>query len=733
MEKILKYCSFGTLALIVVVLAAATVLEKFYGTAWSSAHLYGTAWFALLWTLAAVSGAAYIGRRGLAKQPAAFLLHLALLVVVAGAGITRVSGLQGTVHLRTDKGAVFAFTDRDGREHPFPFGVELLGFRVERYPGTDVPMDFESRIRITEGTEHLEGVVSMNRIFVRSGYRLYQSGYDPDRCGTILAVSHDPWGIGVTYAGYALLGIAMMLFAVDRRSGFRRLLRSPLLKRASFVLLFATAVGSASAADGAVPPALPRETARELGGLYVYYNGRICPLETLAHEFTAKLCGRSRYGGLTAEQVLSGWLFYYDDWKHEPMIRIRSAGVRRRLGAEGRRVCLSDFHNVAMESLRTGKMDRATAEADEKFRIVGMLCSGGMLRIFPYTDPTDGSLRWASLVDDLPRELPHEQRVFIRSAMNYVNELVVRRDFDRVAEVLHGIRAYQEREAGEVLPAPVRFRAERLYHASDFSRAVAMALVAAGFAVCALQLRRTVRRSAVRSRTAHRLCMGVIVLGFAFLTLRLALRGCASGHWPLSNGYETMQFLAWCVLSLTLCFGRRFRPLWSFGALAAGLALLVSTMGESNPQITPLIPVLDSPLLSIHVALVMFAYALLLMLLFNAATGLLLCRLRPAEAVRMQLVGRLLLYPALFALTAGIFVGAVWANISWGRYWGWDPKEVWALVTLLVYAAPLHAGSLPWFRRADHFHAYCVAAFLSVLVTYFGVNLLLGGLHSYAG
>ena len=244
--------------------------------------------------------------------------------------------------------------------------------------------------------------------------------------------------------------------------------------------------------------------------------------------------------------------------------------------------------------------------------------------------------------------------------------------------------------------------------------------------------RRMVRGRAFGAKTRGWLLAGVAAGGL-YLTLMLALRGYVSGHWPVSNGYETMRFMAWCTLLLTLLFARRFLFLLPFGYLIAGLSLMVSMMGESNPQITQLMPVLDSPLLCIHVMLVMAAYALLAFVMFGGVAGVVLHRRARGAAAQLQAVSRLMLYPAVFCLAAGIFVGAVWANVSWGRYWGWDPKEVWALVTLLVYALPLHAGSLPWFRRPLFFHWFCIAAFLSVLVTYFGVNFLLGGMHSYAG
>lgn len=219
-------------------------------------------------------------------------------------------------------------------------------------------------------------------------------------------------------------------------------------------------------------------------------------------------------------------------------------------------------------------------------------------------------------------------------------------------------------------------------------------------------------------------------MGFALLfhLTGYLLRWYIGGRIPLSNGYETMQFLALCIMVVALFMSRRHRQAVGFGFLLSGFTLLVSYLGEMNPQITPLMPVLVSPWLSLHVSVIMMSYALFAFILLNGVWALCV----PREAERLMLYSRLMLYPAVFLLTAGIFIGAVWANVSWGRYWGWDPKEVWALITLLIYALPLHADSLPWFRKPRFFHIYTIAAFLSVLITYFGVNFFLGGMHSYA-
>ena len=225
-----------------------------------------------------------------------------------------------------------------------------------------------------------------------------------------------------------------------------------------------------------------------------------------------------------------------------------------------------------------------------------------------------------------------------------------------------------------------------------------------------------------------------VVAAFVCLTLWFAFRWYLAGFVPMSNGFETMLLLAVCVLGVASLLMRRFSFVVPFGLLIAGFALLVAHLSDMNPQITPLMPVLSSPLLSLHVTIMMFSYALFALTSLNSGYALWLSR-RETNAARVEqltVLNRLLLHPAVFLLSAGIFIGAIWANVSWGRYWGWDPKEVWALITMLIYSFALHPGLLPALRRPRVFHWFVLLAFLSVLFTYFGVNFLLGGLHSYA-
>ena len=267
-----------------------------------------------------------------------------------------------------------------------------------------------------------------------------------------------------------------------------------------------------------------------------------------------------------------------------------------------------------------------------------------------------------------------------------------------------------------------------MYNTTNYTKPLAMLLLTVGIVLFVVGImlsarrRRLPRWAGIGLATLCSICL-------LYLIYFISLRAIVAGHVPLANGYETMVFMSACSLVLTLCLWRRHELMPAFGFIMSGVTLLVSMMGQSNPQITPLMPVLASPLLSIHVCVIMMAYTL-----FAFITLISIARLvRPAlPAPELDRLSILMLYPALFLLTAGIFIGAVWANVSWGRYWGWDPKEVWALITMTVYALPLHRESMAWFRQPRHYHLYMLLAFLSVIITYFGVNFFLGGMHSYA-
>lgn len=733
----LRNGSFGLTALLVIILICATVLEKQYGTSFTSSHIYGSPLFVSVWAITTLCSFCYLLRRKLYRRKATFLLHIALILILTGALLTYLTGLQGNIHLRQGEAPTQQYQDRNGNKRQLPFKVSLQDFHLDYYPGTFAPMDFISSLKIENEGYTVEGKVSMNHIYSYHHYRFYQSTYDADGKGSTLSVSYDPYGIAVSYSGYALLILSFLFFFIEPHSRFRQLLHHPSLQKTTLLLL---ALISTYTVQANRPHTLPRTTAQAFGNLYVYYNERICPLQTMAKDFTTKLYGKPTYKGLTPEQVLTGWFFYYDEWKQEPMILIKNQEVKQILGISGKYARLADFTTPTgykLEKLRQDtrhiQSERAIEEANEKFSLVSMLCTGNLLKLYPYRDMETSQLTWYSITDDLPLSIPQEQWTFIRYSMNYIAEKVAHHQFGEAEYLITQTRKYQQKEAAGFLPSDARIQAEKVYNHINLTCLLSVLCMTVGFLSFVYYCRQIIRNRPPQPVVDYLL---LILSGIAalYLALLISIRGFVSGHLPLSNGYETMQFMGACAILLTFCFYRKTRIAISFGFLLCGLSLSVAMIGEANPPITPLMPVLSSPLLSIHVMTIMIAYSLLAFTALNGVTALILStnHNNQGEVIRLQVISQLILYPAIFFLATGIFFGAVWANVAWGRYWGWDPKEVWALITLLIYAFALHADSLPAFRQPLFFHRFTIIAFLSVLITYFGVNFLMGGLHSYA-
>lgn len=700
-NQILKVLSFGSLAAVIVMMMAATVLEKLQGTSVALRLVYHSPVFFALWAVAAVAGLLLLLRLGIAKRPATFALHIALVLILAGALVTHLAGVQGRIHLRTGEPAAL-YADADGRGHPLPFSLELEDFRIEYYAGSAQAADYESQLVCRDGDAETRVTVSMNKIFRHRGYRFYQLNYDKDLQGSWLSVNHDPAGVGITYSGYLLLLLSMIAFFFEKDSGFRQVLRR--IRTAAPLLLLLLLPQRGLAAGAELPPALPADVAEQFGELYVYYNDRIAPMQTLARDYCLKAYGKAHYGPYSAEQVVSGWLFYYDWWKAEPF----------KLKAK----------EVGTDKEREKEAIRMSAASGRAFKIFPIAFADSLVAANPELQP----VVWFHCDEPLPEGLEYDRWVFIRRSLDLLHDEIRAENWPEVSRVLARIRAYQEKEAGAVLPPARKIRAERFYNRISRPMVPFMASITLGILVFILS-GILMARGRQTPRWLQRVLAGVALLLFCYLTLVLGLRWYVSGHAPFAGSYSVMLLMAWLSSLAMLLLWQRFALVQPLGLILAGFTMLLASLASANPQITHLMPVLQSPLLSIHVLSMMVSYTLFGLVALNGMMGLFL---PAAPSERLRDVSLLILYPAVFLLTFGTFLGAVWANISWGNYWSWDPKETWALVTVLIYAVSLHGSLLPAFRRARFFHIFSILAFLAVLVTYFGVNLFLGGMHSYS-
>ena len=731
--RILKIATAVLTALLVVLMAFATVYEKAHGSEVTVARVYHHPATVALWAIELVLVTALVFKRRKEVRLWGWLQWTSVLLIFAGALLTNLTGESGTLKLVPHQPADQYAGDKGGGVS-LPFKVTLDTFEVVTYPGSMAPMDFVATVRFSDLPQPT--VISMNNIGRHHNCRFYMSDYDKE--GNIeLLVSRDPWGIAVVYAGFILLMLSFVVMFLDPKSRFWTLVRTTAPKTLLVLLMLCGAVSGVQArADK--PRTLPKETAAKMGDMYILYQNRICPVQSFARDFTYKLCGSTTYKGYTAEQVLAGWLFYFEDWKKEPVFKIKGKEVRAAMGLDGKYAALSDFLNDYGENsvgmmLDTMKMNdpRRTqfSAANRQYMQIVSLLNGTTLKIYPLEDST-GKVSWYSQSDQLPvGNLTEGEYLFVRKQQSYCQELVVLNDMKMLETVFEKCRVFQKNKAGGILPSEAKFKTEKLYNVVTPGRPVAilfilLGLVAIGYAISGAQC---------GARWVRRANWAILLFAAVYLLLLFVLRWILSGYVPLTGGYETMLFLALCVALFSLLAGHRWPMVLHGGLLILGFVLLAAMMEGVRPPVSHAMPVLKSPLLLVHVAVIMFAYALLAFALINSLAAVFI-RLFHKEwnnkVLRLKDVTLTMLYPALFFLVAGILIGSVWANITWGNYWSWDPKEVWALITAIVYAVPLY---LRWDdRRPMLFHIYVLVAFLSVLVTYFGVNLLLGGVHSYA-
>ena len=391
--KRLRHLLSSLLIALIVAMAAGTVVEMLHGNEYALSHVYGSWWFVALWALLAIGMMVAMITRKSWQRPVICALHSSILLILLGALLTMTTGQHGEMTLQPNVANKQFAIEKHGESStvPLPFSLTLDRFEVETYPGTHSPMDFVSYLRISDNGTVTDAKISMNNILKHRHYRFYQSDYDEEG-NSVLAVAHDPWGVGVTYAGYILLFIALIGLFFERKGEFRQLLQKTVSKATVLLaLLTLAAVVPAQAADK--PSVLPKESADKMGQMYVMYKGRVCPLQTLAKDFTTKLYGNARYKGYTPEQVFSGWLFYFDEWQNEPMFKIKGNEVRGTLGIDGKYARLTDFTDQngqnklsdVMAKLPMGDPARKNYRAaDEKYQLIEMLRNGKLLKMFPH-------------------------------------------------------------------------------------------------------------------------------------------------------------------------------------------------------------------------------------------------------------------------------------------------------------------------------------------------------------
>lgn len=746
MKKITAILYFA----IILILGFATILETKYGHRNIEKFIYGSWWFISLIFLAITSGGYILIRKKTYKKPAICTIHLALVIIMAGGMLTKITAERGTIHLKYNDPAsemMAEYTENNNSPQMIrlPFHVALDTFQISYYPGTNAPSDYFSYINIKNGSENIKGIISVNNIFKYKGYRFYQSYYDPNLRGTWLSVYKDDIGIPVTYTGYALLFLSLILAMFNRKGRFKTLTK--LYKtRATSILTIILLLCSITTATATTPETLSRQQLDTVKHLKVYYQNDINPLNRLANDFTKKLTGNNSYGKYTGMQFFTGIVFFPETWKNEHLFHIENNVIKERFHLN-ENACINDFYtkegkyilqpywHLMHKSGRKSNFLKELEQIDEKIQIINMASSGQLLKIYPVR--YRGKTLWYPPKEQfLPENTNKGYRLFIQNSFNIIYTSILDGNNKQFNYLIGKHIALQKKYIPNDKLNKIRIWCRNTFITIPFYNIHYRFSLTAGMIFLILSVTAMMKRR--KSIRLERIQTATLALLFFSITFMLFLIGAGGNKWPMSNGPETMSFMAWSVIILAFIIRKRSPLILSFGFLIAGFGQLVAAISTKSPQISPLVPVLSSPLLSLHVSFMMIAYALSGFTFLIAVTSLILSANKTESGIiagqikELTVLSNILLHFLVVFLSTGIFIGAIWGNISWGRYWGWDPKEVWALINLMVYAAIIHIPVKKHIENPSVYHILMIIGTLTVLFTYFGVNYILGGMHSYA-
>lgn len=761
-EKLFRFLSSYTATLLLmsiyaVFMALATIIEKYYGTQVAKAMIYYSPVFLLLQFLMVMNLVCITIEHNLFKPGkwVYLILHGAFLVILSGALITHLFGQEGMVHLREGEKSDRMITQSNAGqlEHTFPFEIELTDFELIRYPGSQSPSSYESKLKLHIDGKVTEEKVYMNNVLDLKGYRFFQASYDPDEKGTILSVSYDVAGRTVTYCGYGLLFIGLLACFLEKNSRFRRLSR----QLESFRLIVLLGCLGVISPVGAHSLAIPAAHTERFGALPMQsVNGRIIPVNTFASELLRKLQATETIEGLSPDQFLLSLLAAPAEWAHTPLINIDETDIcdfykwglhkisyRDAFDEDGyyklgEKVEEAYVKSPAMRS----HFDKELLKLDEKINTLHQLFNFQLIRLFPIATDTIYH-RWHAPGDELA-DLGAEDSLAVislfREYRTAVQTATRTGEWSKADSALEAISRYQQKNNTGLDISAGKIQAEISYNKLELLNHCKRGYLILGGLLLVFSFNTWIRKKEKQwEKWVKTLLLIGVLLGFLVHTYSLGMRWYISGYAPWSNSYETMVCLGWASVLGGLIFARRSSIAFALATLFGGVVLFVSGLSWMDPQITPLVPVLKSPWLMFHVATLIAAYGFLGISCMIGTTNLIATafinyrnrEFFTARIAQLSIINEMSLLIGLALMTVGIFLGAVWANESWGRYWSWDPKETWALITTVIYAIVLHHR---WFRKQEDnrlFNLLSQTAFLSVLMTYFGVNYLLSGMHSY--
>ena len=653
-----------------------------------------------------------------------------------------------------------------------PFSIQLEDFQLERYPGSTSPSSYASEVIVIDGKKETPHRIFMNNVLDYKGYRFFQASYDTDELGTVLAVNHDAPGTFITYAGYFLMMIGMFFTLFGRSSRFT-LINKKLkkLKVASvlLMLLFSSIALNAQNSDPEISmeiiegQSIDEQHADMFGRLMVQdLDGRIKPINTLASEFLRKITSKpyfifSKNGEsirLSANQAFLAMQTSPNIWQYIPLIKIdreKAGGVfsalefsenemvsfAQMLDDKGNYLLVKAIEDANLKKpAERSELDKEIIKVDERFNILYNVFAGHYLKIFPNSnDDTD---TWHSPTHDF-LDFPEEDAKFAKAIIpGYFND-VNNKDWISASEKLTYVKKFQDVLGAEIIPERERVEAEIWYNELNLNFWLFQLYFTIGAILLLIAIIKIFKANKAIEMIWNALVIGVLI-SFIVFTGNIILRWYVAQHAPWSNGYEMLVFVAWTLLLCGLLTFRKSDFALPLATLFTGALLFVSYLDWLNPEITNLMPVLKSFWLKVHVATIVSSYAPLALSAILGFMALLLIIFRTPKTQdkinikikELTYINEISMTIGLFVLAVGTFLGGIWANESWGRYWAWDPKETWALISIIVYTVVLHLRLVPALRGRFLLNAVSVFAFGSIIMTSFGVNYYLAGLHSYA-
>ncbi len=681
-------------------------------------------------------------------------------------------GIKGLVVKKNIAGVDFEF-EWGAYDVKLPFYVKLRDFQLERYPGSMSPSSYASEVTVidTVNKKEFKYRVFMNNVMDYGGYRFFQSSYDMDEKGTVLSVNKDP-GKWPTYIGYMLLGIGFFFNILNPHSRFRKLAklieRDTVKKTAGLlVVAFALMLGNSNLEASTTQEQLlekaskyDKEHSDNFGALLIQSNaGRIKPVNTLAMEVLNKIYKKTSVGGLNANQVFLGMFASPDVWNEMKIIKVFHPELKKVLEMDenekyaslsqffqkrgGNKYKITEVVQIAHQKKvsQRDQFDKDVLKVDERASILYSVLGGRMLSFVPKQGDTNN--KWHDPMTAL-KTFPQKESTELRNLLlPYFEGLETGRETGIWLDAdvaLTNIKEYQKKISPDIIPPQAQVDMEILYNNLHIFQKLILVYLFAGLFLLGFIFYKMVKSNANIDRFA-KIVLVVNIIAFTIHTAGLLLRWYVSGHAPWSDSYESMLFIAWSLAFAGITFSRQSTIALALTSILTGVTLFVAHLSFIDPQITTLVPVLKSYWLNIHVSVITASYGFLGLSSILGFFTLILFIMRKngnsnidSSIVEATRINEMSIILGLSLLTFGNFLGGIWANESWGRYWGWDPKETWAWISILVYVIVLHIRFVPRFRKHYEysFAFFSTIAYASIIMTYFGVNFFLSGMHSYA-